>query len=234
MQSQRLLFKPADHNQLQPIQLLSTCNTWYQEKCAQASANNAAIQTSTRCRLCAHASVCACRHAGWPAGYSPGWLVVMSDWLPAGFITLRQRQKQTLWPPHLQVSLSLCFSSSLSLSVPRCLPLSPIEPSFEASVGWLWFCLAGRAVGKHFDWRDRTKAHTAIFEAAVLVRKMVSQMIRTWQRNPREDTNARAYGMVYSCDNRSADRNSCGTCNVCRSKQTSLSLASSSICFSIF
>lgn len=32
-------------------------------------------------------------------------------------------------------SLSLCFSSSLSLSVPRCLPLSPIEPSFEASVG---------------------------------------------------------------------------------------------------
>lgn len=134
----------------------------------------------------------------------------------------------------LSVSPPLCLSSSLSLSVPRCLPLSPIEPSFEASVGWLWFCLAGQAVGKHFDWRDRTKAHTAIFEAAVLVRKMVSQMIRTWQRNPREDTNAHAYGMVYSCDNRSADRNSCGTCNVCRSKQTSLSLASSSICFSIF
>lgn len=122
MQSQRLLFKPADHNQLQPIQLLSTCNTWYQEKCAQASANNAAIQTSTRCRLCAHASVCACRHAGWPAGYSPGWLVVMSDWLPAGFITLRQRQKQTLWPPHLQVSLSLFLL--LSVSPPLCLFLS--------------------------------------------------------------------------------------------------------------
>lgn len=38
MQSQHLLFKPADHNQLQAIQLPSTCNTWYQEKSAQTSA----------------------------------------------------------------------------------------------------------------------------------------------------------------------------------------------------
>lgn len=142
MQSQRLLFKPADHNQLQPIQLLSTCNTWYQEKCARASANNAAIQTSTRCRLCAHASVCACRHAGWPAGYSPGWLVIMSDWLPAGFITLRQRQKQTLWPPHPQVSLSLF----LLLSVSFCPSLFASQSDWAELWGecWLTLVLSGR------------------------------------------------------------------------------------------
>lgn len=233
MQSQRLLFKPADHNQLQPIQLLSTCNTWYQEKCARP------LRTMPRFKR-AHAADCArmpvCVHVAMLADPQViprvGSSSCLIGCLPVSSHCARDRSRPCGLLTHR--SLSLCFSSSLSLSVPRCLPLSPIEPSFEASVGWLWFCLAGRAVGKHFDWRDRTKAHTAIFEAAVLVRKMVSQMIRTWQRNPREDTNARAYGMVYSCDNRSADRNSCGTCNVCRSKQTSLSLASSSICFSIF
>lgn len=149
MQSQHLLFKPADHNQLQPIQLPSTCNTWYQEKvCSDAQCSDSDKHMQDHC-LCVRLCELTC-------GLFSGWLIVMFDWLPAGFITLHQRQKRTSWPLTHR-SLSLFLSLSLSFCLSHCLHLSLTEPSSEPIVGWLWFCLPGQAVGKHFDWRDRTK-----------------------------------------------------------------------------
>ena len=63
----------------------------------------------------------------------------MSDWLPGGFITLHQRQKQTSWPlTHRSLSFSFFLSLSPPLSV--CLPvrlsraLSPVLADF----GFVW------------------------------------------------------------------------------------------------
>lgn len=93
----------------------------------------------------------------------PGWLVVMSDWLPAGFITLHQRQKQTSVASHPRVSILLFLSLPPSFS--HCLSRCPIEPGFEPSVGWRWFCLAGWAVGNHFDLSERQSSRCHLWSS---------------------------------------------------------------------
>lgn len=110
----------------------------------------------------------------WPVGYSP---VGSSDWLPAGFITLHQRQKQTSWPLTPQVTLLLLFSFPVSFSL--YLSGSPTEPSIEPGVGWHWFCLAERGT-----WNpEKDKAHAAVFEAVGML-KTASQMKHSLQTNP--------------------------------------------------
>lgn len=94
------------------------------------------------------------------------WLARCHVWLAAcRFHHIAPETETDLVASHPQVSLLLFLHLPLSFSL--CLSCCPTELSFEPSVGWHWFCLAGRAVGKHFDWREN-KAHAAIFEAAVL------------------------------------------------------------------
>lgn len=139
---------------------LLTCNTWYGEKCAQTLKNKAVIKTSSRCWLCAWACVSVCLLT---CRLFPGWLVVMSDWPPAGFITLHQRQKQTSVASHPWVSILLFLSLSPSFSY--CLSRCPIEPGFEPSVGWRWFCLADWAVGNHFDLSERQSSRCHLWSS---------------------------------------------------------------------
>lgn len=158
MQSQHLLFKPADHNQLQPIQLLSTSNNWYQGK---SSPTMPRFKQTSCWWLCVCMSVRMC--VTWPVGYSPvGSLSCLIGRLPVSSHCTRDRNRpRGLSPAGLSPSLSFAPLLSVCQAV-------RLRPALRPALADFGFCLAGRAVGKQFDWREN-KAHPAIFEAAVPV-----------------------------------------------------------------
>lgn len=170
MQSQRLLFKPADHNQLQPIQLPSTCNTWYQEKvCVDTQCCDSNMHMQDRC-LCV--SVWADLQVTRRSAHRHVWLATCL------FHHIAPETETDLMASHPQVLLFLSLSFSYFLS-------AFLSPSDWAKL-WAHHCLtlvlSARPSYREALWlKTQNKAHTSTFEAAVR-RLTVSQIMHAHAR----------------------------------------------------